>query len=62
MLSFLPFDWFFLEISLTQLPYWPLSNQPLRTKTTFKFLSKGPVKKRPVKKMPVKKGRLNKDQ
>ena len=27
------------------IPYWPLFNQPLRTKTAFQFLSKGPVKK-----------------
>ena len=25
-------------------PYWPLFNRPLRTKMTFQFLSKGPVK------------------
>ena len=39
----------------TRIPYWPLFNWPLRTKTTFQFLSKEPVKKRPVKV-----GRLNK--
>ena len=41
-------------ILITYIPYWPLFNRQLRTKTTFKFLSQGSVKKRPVKVGPVK--------
>ena len=57
-------NWFYRVIDIqiviyllklvTLIPYWPLFNRPLKTKTTFQFLSKGPVKKRPVKVGPVK--------
>ena len=56
--AFIREQWIFLSLirflKVRRISYWPLFNRPLRTKTTFQFLSKGPVKKRPVKVGPVK--------